>query len=165
MDPYRHRQLLHDRWINRASQRLGDIATLKYGSIKEFFRVSAMHVVRLDPVRCRQPPLYETTPTRCPTHVLVKPAKLRRQPQHAPAKSGKGGKYTFVLHNVLLEYCTLWALVYHDVPSDGLHRLHPSCSLQHQNTNLAHTRCRLSCCYHNHLDHPTPVLTDSGNGR
>eukprot|EP00903_Cladosiphon_okamuranus_P017113 g15766.t1 len=39
MDPYRHRQLLHDRWINRASQRLGDIATLKYGSIREFFRL------------------------------------------------------------------------------------------------------------------------------
>lgn len=39
VDPYRHRQLLHDRWINRASQRLGDIATLKYGSIREFFRV------------------------------------------------------------------------------------------------------------------------------
>ncbi|CAM9200298.1 unnamed protein product [Hapterophycus canaliculatus] len=39
MDPYRHRQLLHDRWINRASQRLGDIATLKYGSIREFFRM------------------------------------------------------------------------------------------------------------------------------
>ncbi|CAM9492037.1 unnamed protein product [Pylaiella littoralis] len=39
MDPYRHRQLLHDRWINRASQRLGDIAILKYGSVKEFFRL------------------------------------------------------------------------------------------------------------------------------
>lgn len=43
MDPYRHRQLLHDRWINRASQRLGDIATLKYGSIREFFRVSLVY--------------------------------------------------------------------------------------------------------------------------
>ena len=42
MDPYRHRQLLHDRWINRASQRLGDIATLKYGSIGEFFRVGVV---------------------------------------------------------------------------------------------------------------------------
>ncbi|CAM9135175.1 unnamed protein product [Ectocarpus sp. 12 AP-2014] len=39
MDPYRHRQLLHDRWVQRASQRLGDIATLKYGSVKEFFRM------------------------------------------------------------------------------------------------------------------------------
>lgn len=44
MDPYRHRQLLHDRWVQRASQRLGDIATLKYGSVKEFFRVGAVVV-------------------------------------------------------------------------------------------------------------------------
>lgn len=47
MDPYRHRQLLHDRWINRASQRLGDIATLKYGSIREFFRVGHVYTVLL----------------------------------------------------------------------------------------------------------------------
>lgn len=39
LDPYRYRQLLLDRWINRASKRLGDLASLKYGSVKEFFRV------------------------------------------------------------------------------------------------------------------------------
>ena len=39
LDPYRYRQLVLDRWINRASKRLGDLASLKYGSIKEFFRV------------------------------------------------------------------------------------------------------------------------------
>lgn len=78
MDPYRHRQLLHDRWINRASQRLSDIATLKYGSIKEFFRVSSLHAVCFDPIRCRRPSflLNDSNLMSCSYVVLVKTAKL-----------------------------------------------------------------------------------------
>ena len=47
LDPYRYRQLLLDRWINRASKRLGDLASLKYGSVKEFFRVTFFVFVSL----------------------------------------------------------------------------------------------------------------------
>lgn len=45
LDPYLHRGRLHERWIVRASQRLGDLACLKYGSVKEFFRVSSAQPV------------------------------------------------------------------------------------------------------------------------
>ncbi|CAM9378196.1 unnamed protein product, partial [Discosporangium mesarthrocarpum] len=38
MDPYLHNELRQERWVNRASQRLADLAMLKYGSLKEFFR-------------------------------------------------------------------------------------------------------------------------------
>lgn len=125
MDPYRHRQLLHDRWINRASQRLGDIATLKYGSVKEFFRVSAVHAICLDPFRRRHPQLYGMTPNRCPTYVLSQTDEgLTLAPAHT-AMGGKGGKYKVVLHNVFLGYCDIWAFVCRDVPSDSLHGFIP----------------------------------------
>lgn len=39
-NPYHHSSLHHERWIDRARQRLAALANCKYGSIREFFRVS-----------------------------------------------------------------------------------------------------------------------------